>query len=114
MFPPGTAIYFILICIYMAEVYMIECSPVWFLLAIFTVGVLAIASPPIPGGTLTCYTIIFAQLGLPAEGLAIALALDVLFDFVATSMNMFCLQLELLIQAKKMGMLNEMILQKNV
>ncbi|MBQ2860418.1 MAG: hypothetical protein IJE80_04575, partial [Peptococcaceae bacterium] len=59
-------------------------------------------------------TIIFAQLGLPAEGLAIALALDVLFDFVATGMNMFCLQLELLIQAKKMGMLNEKILQKPV
>lgn len=114
MFPPGTAIYFILICIYTAELYAVECSPVWFLLAIFTVGVLAVASPPIPGGTLTCYTIIFAQLGLPAEGLAIALALDVLFDFVATGMNMFCLQLELLIQAKKMGMLNEKILQKPV
>lgn len=114
MFPPGTAIYFILICIYIAEMYAVECSPIWFLLAVFTVGVLAIASPPIPGGTLTCYTIIFAQLGLPQEALALALALDVLFDFAATGMNMFTLQFELLVQAKRMGMLDEKILRKVV
>ena len=83
-----------------------ECSATWIILAIFTGVILAIASPPIPGGTLTCYTILFMQLGLPEEGLVVALALDVLFDFIATGVNMFCLQMELLIQAKNTGMLN--------
>lgn len=106
MFPPGTAMYFLIICIYMAESYAVQCSPIWFLLAVFTSTVLAIAAPPIPGGTLTCYTILFAQLGLPQEALAVALALDVLFDFMATGVNMYALQMELLIQARKMGMLN--------
>ena len=39
-------------------------------------------------------------------------ALDVLCDFFATGMNMFCLQTELVIQSKGMAMLNEKILQK--
>ena len=112
MFPPSTAIYFIFICIYTAEVYGIECSLAWFVLAIFSAVVLAIASPPIPGGTLTCYTIMFIQLGLPEEALVVALALDVLLDFIATGMNMFTLQLELLVQAKGMGVVKEKILRK--
>ena len=114
MFPPATAMYFIIICIYTAEVYQAECSIVWFVLAVFSAVVLAIASPPIPGGTLTCYTIMFTQLGLPTEALVVALALDVLCDFVATGMNMFCLQMELVIQSKKMGMLDETILRKGI
>ena len=84
----------------------------WFVLAIFSAVVLSIASPPIPGGTLTCYTIMFSQLGLPEEALVVALALDVLCDFFATGMNMFCLQTELVIQAKGMGMLDETCLHK--
>ena len=112
MFPPATAMYFIIICIYTAEVYAVECSLVWFALAIFSAVVLSIASPPIPGGTLTCYTIMFSQLGLPEEALVVALALDVLCDFFATGMNMFCLQTELVIQAKGMAMLNEKTLHK--
>lgn len=114
MFPPGTALYFIIICIYTAEVYGVECSVVWFVLAIFTGVLLAIAAPPIPGGTLTCYTIMFTQLGLPEEALVVALALDVLCDFVATGANMFCLQLELVIQTRKMGLINEKKLRKEI
>ena len=112
MFPPATALYFIVICTHTAEIYHIECSLTWFILAVFTAVVLAIASPPIPGGTLTCYTIMFMQLGLPEEAIVVALALDVLCDFIATGMNMFCLQIELVIQAKNMGLLNEKNLQK--
>lgn len=114
MFPPGTAIYFLLICIHAAETYDVHCSVAWFILAIFSATILAIASPPIPGGTLTCYTIMFSQLGLPEEALVVALALDVLFDFLATGMNMFCLQLNLVIQAKKMGLLDTAILRRQV
>ena len=112
MFPPATAMYFLIICIYTAEAYQVECSAIWFVLAIFSATILAIAAPPIPGGTLTCYTIMFSQLGLPAEALVVALALDVLCDFVATGMNMLCLQMELLIQSKGMGLLNDRLLQR--
>ena len=114
MFPPATSLYFIIICIYAAEIYQVECSLMWFVLAVFSATVLAIAAPPIPGGTLTCYTIMFTQLGIPQEALVVALALDVLCDFVATGMNMFCLQMDLVIQSRKMGLLERSILRKNI
>ena len=113
MFPPATAMYFLIICLYTAEAYQVECSIIWCVLAIFSAAILAIAAPPIPGGTLTCYTIMFSQLGLPTEALVVALALDVLCDFVATGVNMLCLQMELVIQSKRMGLINEAILRKN-
>lgn len=114
MFPPATAICFIMTCLYTAEAYGIECSLPWIVLAIFSAVVLAIAAPPIPGGTLTCYSILFIQLGLPEEALVVALALDVLFDFIATGADMFILQLELLIQAKNLGKIKENILKKEM
>ena len=114
MFPPGTAMYFLIICIYTAEAYQVESSVIWFVLAIFSAAILAIAAPPIPGSTLTCYTILFSQLGLPTEALVVALALDVLCDFVATGVNMLCLQMELVIQSKQMGILNETFLRKKI
>lgn len=112
MFPPATALCFILICIYSAEVYGVECSVTWVILAIFASAILAIASPPIPGGTLTCYTILFMQLGIPEEALVAALALNVLCDFIATGFNMFCLQMELIVQAKNTDNLNIKLLHK--
>lgn len=112
MFPPASALCFILICVHSAEVYNVECSVTWLILVIFAGVILAIASPPIPGGTLTCYTILFAQLGIPESALVTALALDVLCDFVATGMNMFCLQMELVIQAKNTGTLNDNVLHQ--
>ena len=114
MFPPATSVYFIIICLHAAEIYQVECSPLWIVLAVFSATVLAIASPPIPGGTLTCYTIMFTQLGLPTEALVVALALDILCDFVATGMNMFCLQLDLAIQSKRMDLLDKNVLRKGI
>ena len=114
MFPPASALCFILICIYSAEICAVECSVTWLLLAIFSGAILAIASPPIPGGTLTCYTILFLQLGIPESALVAALALNVLCDFVATGTNMFCLQMEPLIQAKSMDTLDMKALHKKV
>lgn len=112
MFSPATAVCFLLICVYTAEVYQVECSVIWYVLALFSAAILTIAAPPILGGTLICYSIMFSQLGLPTETLMMALNLDVLCDFVATGVNMLCLQLELVIQSKRMGMLNEAILRK--
>lgn len=111
-YPAATAIYFLLINFYMAECYAVEISIVWMLIAVFISTILAIASPPIPGGTLTCYTVMFLQLGIPTQALAVTLALDVLFDFIATALNMVLLELELTQQAKKLNMLNQNLLQK--
>ena len=113
-YPPFCAIYFLIINFYMAECHGVAISLVWMLIAVFISTILAIASPPIPGGTLTCYTVMFLQLGIPAEALAVALALDVLFDFMATALNMVLLELELAQQAKSLNMLDPAILARKI
>lgn len=47
--------------------------------------VLAVAAPPIPGGALTCYTILFVQLKIPMEVMAVTIALNVILEFATTA-----------------------------
>lgn len=112
LFRTGSVVNNILVCLYAAETASVECALIWFVLAVFTSIVLSIASPPIPGGALTCYTILFSQLGLPEEILVVVLALDLVFDFVITGVNVYSLQLEMLLQAKRWKMLDDAVLRK--
>ncbi len=111
-YPPVTAAYFLIIGIYVAGIYQLEISLSWILMGVIVSVILAIASPPIPGGTLFCYTVLFLQLGIPQEGLVAAMALDVIFDFLATALNMVLLEMELTQQAAGIGALDQETLKK--
>lgn len=107
---PATSAYFLVICFYMAKSYEISVSAAWILMAVLVTVILAVASPPIPGGTLACYTVMFAQLGIPTEGLVVAMAVDVLFDFIATAVNMVLIETELVQQGRNLNMLDSALL----
>ena len=79
----------------MAETYGVAITPAWLLTLLFISVMLAIAAPPVPGAALTCYTLLFTQLGMPMEAVAIMTALNVILEFVATALNLFGLQLAL-------------------
>lgn len=97
----------------MAENYQTEINLSWMLTAILLSGILAIATPPIPGGGLTCYTVMFLQLGIPEEALALTMTLDLIFDFMATAASQTFLQAELILQADKLELLNRNVLQES-
>ena len=80
-------------------------------IAILLCTFVAVATPPVPGGAIAAYTIIFAQLGIPSEAVAIVVALDFVFDFVATAGDGAFLQLELIRQADENKMLNYDVLR---
>ena len=80
--------------------------------AAFMAALLAIATPPIPGGGVVAYTILFNRLGIPDDALAILLSVDILFDFVDTASNMYNLPLMLSNVALRMGLLNCEVLRK--
>lgn len=107
---PATSSYFLVICFYMAKSYEMSVSAAWILMAVLVTVILAIASPPIPGGTLACYTVMFAQLGIPTEALVVAMAVDVLFDFIATAVNMVLIEAELVQQGRNLNMLDSALL----
>ena len=106
VFMPGAAILFLAAGLCMAEVYGIAISLSWLITALRIIVVLAVAAPPVPGGALTCYTILFLQLNIPAEAIAIVIALNVVLEFVATAVNLSCLQMELVELSASLDMLD--------
>lgn len=80
---------------------------------LLSVYILAIAAPPVPGVGISCFTLLFAQLGIPAEAVSVVIALDVLIDRISTSTGLAMVQTELVQLASSLKMLNEEKLKAN-
>ncbi len=106
VFMPGFSILYFVMGICMAEIYGVKISPVWLITALIIAVVLAVATPPIPGGALACYTILLLQLEIPAQAIVIAVAINVILDFFATAVDLFCLEAELTELAGDLDMLD--------
>lgn len=112
MYMPGSVCAFLLTAFYLAEAYQVQVDYAWFIMAAITCTMMAIALPPVPGAGIGCYSIMLTQLGIPAEGLVAAATLDVFFDFIAVAMDNTMLQLELVLQADAMELLNHELLER--
>ncbi len=110
LYMPMSAVGFMLAIYYMSEFGGVPVTIAMIIMAAFISGILALAMPPIPGGSLTCYGIIVSQLGIPAECVAVVTGLALLFDFMATAVNVATLQTELVRLAGDMDMLDTGIL----
>lgn len=106
LFALGSVVDFVVLSFCMAEVCQVAVTPVWLVTAIFTSLILTVAAPPIAGGGVALFTILFTQLGIPSEGLAIAVAIDVIADFLVTATNVFCRQSEIVLLAGKLNRLD--------
>lgn len=113
VFMPGAAIQFFCVGICMAESFDVMITPIWLVTLFIIALVLSIAAPPVPGGALTCYTILIMQLGIPGEAIPIAIALNVILEFIATAVNLFCLQTELTELAGGLDVLDTEILRND-
>ncbi len=111
-FKVSTSINYLTLSLFFAEIYQIEVSPSWIFTLFFITGILAIATPPIPGGAMTAYTVLFSGLEIPTEALAVALACDTIFDFLSTGLDQFLLPLPLLNQSMRLGLVDRKKLEK--
>lgn len=102
----GAIISCLTLALCMAEYYDTPITPIWLVTAVLTTGLLVIAAPPIPGGALSVYTILFAQLGIPSAAVAIAVALNSILDCISTATNLLCLQLEVTLTSGNLKMLD--------
>ena len=112
MFKTGGAVGFFVLALGLSEFYGVAMPLPWVVTGVLTAGLLAIAAPPVPGGSLTCYTVLLTQLGIPAEAVGLAVAGNVILDFFMTSCGISCLQSELILSANKLGMLDRQQLEK--
>ncbi len=83
----GTAVYMGVVAIFVAEIYGID-MPFDKQLQVLATGVLAsIGSVGVPGAGLIMSTIVFTQVGIPLEGIAIIAGIDRVMDMARTTMN---------------------------
>ena len=106
-FMPVSTIASMVLTMYAAECYQVTVSGVWMIMALFLAVTLAAAGPPTAGIGILTYTVMFGKLHIPAQALTIALAADILMGFAAYPVNQAMLQLELVLEAEKQGLLNQ-------
>lgn len=101
LYKPGVSILFLYASLSSAESGLAEVSVTWIVTALLVSIVLSAAAPPVPGGMSASFAILFSQLGLPMDNLAIILSLTSILDFLVTSVNIFSAQCVLTIAARK-------------
>lgn len=107
MHRPITAIYNTLLIFFFANRFGVSCSIGWICVAVFISAIVSIATPPIPGGGAIAYSVMFSQMGIPEAALAVALAIDLIMDFVITAMEMYVLPLALINISAGLGLIDE-------
>ena len=97
----------------MAEHYSVPITPQFLIMSILVVGFLSMAAPPIPGGAISVFTVLFVQFGVPGGAIALAVAVNAVLDFFLTGANLTCLQMQVMLAANDVGMLDEKKLKKS-
>ena len=106
LFKPFHAVFIVALTVFTAVGFGVDISAEWIVMLLVCQLFISLAAPPIPGGSLAVYAVIFSQLNIPEEAMAIALACDMLVDFIGTGFNQLALPLCLIDQAGKSGLLN--------
>lgn len=114
LYKPGFVVGLFTLALCMAESYGIPITPLFLFMSVLSVGLLSMALPPIPGGALSVFTVMFAQLGIPSEALALAVAVNAILDFFMTVAGVACLQVQVTLAADGVGMLDESKLKRSV
>ncbi len=112
MFKPCTVFQPICGCMCFACLYGIHLSLAQIIMLVFTVFILAMAEPPVPGVLVCCFTLLFTQIGVPLEALSIILTMECVLDRLGTSTNLLSLQTELIQFADSVSMLDKNTLRK--
>lgn len=110
---PVNSIYYLIIAFYFANVYDVECSVMWVIIAIVLSIIVSISVPPVAGGGAVVYSIIFPSLGIPMEAVALAIAIDVITDFFVTAFEVPLLPLTLANISRDLKMVDLDILRSN-
>lgn len=109
---PSACIFTSVIVLFSAKLYHVQIDTVWFLTAILLSVSLISATPPVAGIGLLTYLMLFTQLGIPKEALTMALFADIISGFASCAINQAMLQMELLLEAKTLNLVNENRLKK--
>ena len=109
--PAMTAAYMMVI-VYLAQTTGITVSIIWYIMAELLMVTLLAATPPVTGVGLLTFSVLFTRLGIPDSALAAAMTADIICGFAVAALDQAMLQVELLLEADRLGQLNQTLLHK--
>ncbi|MCR5793880.1 MAG: cation:dicarboxylase symporter family transporter [Solobacterium sp.] len=112
LFAGSYSLLFILTGAFLAECYGIHADIAWWGTMWIVSSLLAVATPPVAGGNISCLSVMMVQLHIPPEGLAIGVVLAMFLDFICTGARIPILHMELALQADRMGLIDLEVLRK--
>ena len=112
LYMPSSMVGMVSFVIYAAFRSGITITPVWTLTVIVFALILLVAAPPIPGVNLLSYIVIMGQLGIGKEYVLVAMIFDIVFDLFGSAANQMMLQLDMILQARQVGLINFDVLRK--
>lgn len=83
----GTSIYYVIITMFMIHVFKVPITGSLLMGLIISVLLLSIGTPGIPGASIACASMLFAQVGVPPEAIGYIMVLSTLTDFFRTLSN---------------------------
>ena len=101
VFRPSCTLVFIFSSLFMASAYGVEISIVWVITAVILSLLLVAAVPNIPGVSVSVITLLYAQLGLPAEAVALMIAINAPLQFLTVAVDTWCLAAECVVMTHK-------------
>ena len=104
-------IYYLTVIFFFAGRYGVACSPIWLAVSVFVAIVMAVAAPPVPGGSAVVFAVLFAQMGIPPEAVTPALAIDALMDHFIVAFEQMLIPMSLINASAKLGMLKTEVLR---
>lgn len=91
VFQPSCTVAVVISSLFMANAYGVKISAVWVFTAIVLAIVLIASVPNIPGASVSVFTLMFAQLGLPNEALSLMIAIYAVLQFPVVAVDIWCL-----------------------
>ena len=103
IYMPCGAAYLSIIALGMSAAFGVSITLSLILRIVIICTILAIAAPPIPGSTFVVLPVLFTACSVPDEAFALAVIFGTIVGYLLPAFNGFCIQLELLMTAKKLG-----------
>jgi Na+/H+-dicarboxylate symporter len=112
LYMPISAVGTIIFTMFVAHLYEVQGNSIWYVSAIVMAVVVFVATPPVPGANLLAYVVLFSTLGIPDDALLDAMIFDIIFGIFAGAANQAMLQLEMITQANRFGLLDKEALRR--
>lgn len=83
----GTCIYLAVASLFLARVYGVELSGADMFMMFFSILLLSVGAPGIPGSALVCLSVLLVQVGIPVEGVSLIMGIDPFFSMLRAMSN---------------------------